>query len=100
MSADPEIDYCAFCGKAHHEVRLLIAGPMPGLFICDECIARMMNIVHDATFTVVPAEPTDAMIDAGLQATNAYLTLPGSQMTQNREKMRLRYKAMLAAYTG
>jgi hypothetical protein len=38
------------------------------------------------------------MIDAGLQATNARLNIPGSGLTVAREKMRLRYKAMIAEW--
>ena len=48
------------------------------------------------TYVTVPSEPTDEMIDAGLKATKGYLRLNGSQLTQNREKMRLRFKAMCA----
>lgn len=49
------------------------------------------------TFVCTPDDPTETMIDAGLRVTMGYLSLPGSQLTQNRTKMRLRYQAMLAA---
>jgi hypothetical protein len=31
----PQTFYCSFCGKSHHEVRKIIAGPT--CFICNEC---------------------------------------------------------------
>ena len=31
--------YCSFCGKSHHEVAKLIAGP--DVFICDECVGLL-----------------------------------------------------------
>ncbi len=37
--------YCSFCGKSHHEVRKLIAGP--SVFICDECIELCNDIIRD-----------------------------------------------------
>jgi ATP-dependent protease Clp ATPase subunit len=41
---------CSFCHKSQDEVACLLAFPAPlgsanGLFICDECIALMMEIV-------------------------------------------------------
>lgn len=50
----------------------------------------------DAHVTV-PIEPTEKMIDAGLRVTAAWQDIQGSALTINREKMRLRYKAMIAA---
>jgi DNA-binding transcriptional MerR regulator len=35
---------CSFCGKGHHEVKRLIAGPR-GVFICDECVGRCNEIL-------------------------------------------------------
>lgn len=46
---------------------------------------------------LVPIEPTQEMIDAGLHTTAAYLDIKGSQLTVNREKMKIRYQAMLMA---
>src|SRR5579859_6824742 len=37
--------YCSFCGKSHHEVRKLIAGPT--VFICDECVELCMDIIRE-----------------------------------------------------
>lgn len=39
-------------------------------------------------------EPSEAMIDAAIASTAVRLTLPGSALTVNREKMRIRYRAM------
>jgi hypothetical protein len=36
--------YCAFCGKSHHEVRKLIAGPRA--FICNECVVVCSDIIE------------------------------------------------------
>ena len=41
--------YCSFCGKSHHEVRKLIAGP--SVFICDECIELCNDIIREETQT-------------------------------------------------
>ncbi|HZR42909.1 MAG TPA: ClpX C4-type zinc finger protein [Ktedonobacteraceae bacterium] len=35
---------CSFCGKDHHEVKRLIAGPR-GVFICDECVQRCNELL-------------------------------------------------------
>ena len=37
--------YCSFCGKSHHEVRKLIAGP--SVFICDECVDLCNDIIRE-----------------------------------------------------
>jgi len=39
--------YCSFCGKSHHEVRKLIAGPT--VFICNECVELCMDITARRT---------------------------------------------------
>lgn len=36
---------CSFCAKAAHEVRKIIAGP--GIYICDECVAKCDEILAD-----------------------------------------------------
>ena len=36
---------CSFCGKSQSEVKKLVAGR--GVYICDECIAVYISIVHD-----------------------------------------------------
>src|SRR4029078_104351 len=41
--------YCSFCGKSHHEVRKLIAGPT--VFICDECVELCMDIIREENKT-------------------------------------------------
>lgn len=45
----------------------------------------------------IPREPTEAMVDAAHHSTSGYLNLPGSQMTVNREKHRIRWRAMYDA---
>lgn len=37
--------YCSFCGKSHHEVRKLIAGP--SVYVCDECVDLCNDIIRD-----------------------------------------------------
>ena len=46
-------------------------------------------------YAVVPAQPTEAMIDAALGTTAAWRDIKGSALTVNREKMRLRFCAMI-----
>lgn len=68
-----------------------------------ESVSNFPAHVEDVAFPAfvrAPTEPTFEMIEAGLGATGAWLNIPGSQLTVNREKMRLRYQAMLAAFTG
>jgi ATP-dependent protease Clp ATPase subunit len=36
---------CSFCGKSHHDVRKLVAGPR--VLICDECVELCMAIVRE-----------------------------------------------------
>lgn len=43
MSQQEKEMYCSFCGKAHREVRKLIAGP--SVFICDECVNLCNDII-------------------------------------------------------
>lgn len=63
-----------------------------------EIEAQLQEALDKEGLVVVPREPTEKMINAALAATSAWLDIPGSQLTVNREKMRLRYKAMLKAY--
>jgi ATP-dependent protease Clp ATPase subunit len=47
MTAD-QTRHCSFCGKSQHEVTKLIAGPAfcgELLFICNECVSTMADIV-------------------------------------------------------
>lgn len=41
----PPTLYCSFCGKSHHDVKRLIAGP--NSFICDECIGICARVLDD-----------------------------------------------------
>jgi ClpX C4-type zinc finger len=36
---------CSFCGKSQRQVKKLIAGP--GVYICDECLAFMVEIMRE-----------------------------------------------------
>jgi ClpX C4-type zinc finger len=36
---------CSFCGKLPEQVKKLIAGP--GVYVCDECVAMMSEIIED-----------------------------------------------------
>jgi hypothetical protein len=61
VTAEPIIDrwveggeaepVCSFCGKTQAQVKTLIAGP--GVYVCDECIAMMSEIIEG------DAEPAD-----------------------------------------
>lgn len=42
----------------------------------------------------IDREPTDKMIEAALASTAAFKSIEGSQLTVNREKMRIRFRAM------
>ena len=60
----------------------------------------LLNILWEEGYTIVPREPTEEMITAGLVPTAAWQNIEGSALTVNREKMRLRYKAMIASLMG
>lgn len=40
-----QVEYCSFCGKSQHEVKVIIAGPR--VLICDECIDLCASIVRE-----------------------------------------------------
>ena len=44
MARPTNLTMCSFCGKAHSEVRKLIAGP-GGVFICDDCVSRCKTLL-------------------------------------------------------
>jgi hypothetical protein len=46
-------------------------------------------------YAIVPINPTEEMITAGMVPTAAWQNIQGSALTVNREKMRLRYQAMV-----
>src|SRR4249919_2619436 len=50
-----------------------------------------------AAWVLVPREPTEEMISKALASTATWKDIPGSALTVNREKMRLRWRARLAA---
>jgi len=45
--------YCSFCGKTRHEVKQLIAGPK--VFICDQCVNMLHEILEEKTGNPDPA---------------------------------------------
>jgi ATP-dependent Clp protease ATP-binding subunit ClpX len=46
--------HCSFCGKSHHEVKKLIAGP--AVFVCDECV-RLCEKIFAETPDPEPGAP-------------------------------------------
>lgn len=44
MAKSSKMTFCSFCGKAHNEVRKMIAGP-GGVFICDSCVTVCKTII-------------------------------------------------------
>jgi hypothetical protein len=53
--------YCSYCARRQHDVRKLIAGPGPRLFICDACVDLCHEIVHP------PADKKPARFLTGYQ---------------------------------
>lgn len=52
---------------------------------------------QEGDWQLVPKEPTDVMVNKALSSTAVWHDIPGSRLTVNREKMRIRWRAMLAA---
>jgi hypothetical protein len=87
--------------------RIALGGVNPNLVIDIQALRHVVaaRVRHEqqaavpagAEWRMVPVEPTDEMIDAGLASTSAYLDIQGSALTVNREKMRRRYIAMINA---
>ena len=48
-------------------------------------------------WAIVPVEATEEMLQAASAATSMHLDIPGSQLMVNKEKMRIRWRAMIAA---
>lgn len=46
VKSQPQL-HCSFCGKYDTEVEVLIAGPLPKLFICDECVETAQRVVTE-----------------------------------------------------
>jgi len=44
--------HCSFCGRSQTEVAKLIAGP--AVYICNECIARCVEILDEEGITLRP----------------------------------------------
>jgi ATP-dependent protease Clp ATPase subunit len=45
--------YCSFCGKSQREVKQLVAGPT--VFICDQCVDMLHEIVEEKRDNPDPA---------------------------------------------
>lgn len=56
-----------------------------------------LDVIRENGLVIAPKEPTEEMITAGFVPTAAWQNIQGSALTVNREKMRLRYRAMVAA---
>ncbi len=55
------IDTCSFCGKAHHEVAKLIAGP--DVNICNECVSLCADIVAEDRMRKIIEDPNYELIE-------------------------------------
>lgn len=51
--------FCSFCGKAHNEVRKMIAGPA-GVYICDSCVSVCKTIIDRELAEAAGAEAAGA----------------------------------------
>jgi hypothetical protein len=69
------------------------------LALCSGEIHSIIDGLDQAGYVIVPKEPTEKMIAAGLIPTAAWQDIKGSALTVNREKMRMRYTAMVKAWT-
>lgn len=54
-------------------------------------------LIHAKAIIEAMREPTDDMIQAGLNSTNTRLNIEGSAITVNLAKMKIRYQAMMQA---
>jgi len=48
---DEDICYCAFCGLPKDQVRLLLMGQDPDVFICDSCVDRCKERIMEVSNT-------------------------------------------------
>ena len=65
-----------------------------------EAAADFLRALDSAGYAIVPHVPSEPMLDAGLRATAAWLDIPGSGLTVNREKMKRRYMSMIKWFTN
>lgn len=42
---EEKMPFCSFCGKSSNQVKSLIAGYSPNLYICDECVHKCMEFL-------------------------------------------------------
>jgi ClpX C4-type zinc finger len=38
---------CSFCGKVYADVKTMVCGPKPSVAICNECVARVNEIMRE-----------------------------------------------------
>ena len=38
---------CSFCGKVYADVKTMVCGPTPSVAICNECVARVTEIMRE-----------------------------------------------------
>jgi hypothetical protein len=73
-----------------------------GAFLRDdewlEFLTAALAALEAEGWVLVPVEPTDEMVAKAISSTSSHLDLPGSKLMVNREKARIRYRAMIAAF--
>ena len=52
---DHDALHCSFCGKVYADVQTMVCGPTPAVAICNECVARVTEIMREE-----PGGPTRA----------------------------------------
>jgi hypothetical protein len=38
---------CSFCGKVYADVKTMVCGPTPSVAICNECVARVTEVMRE-----------------------------------------------------
>ena len=87
-----ELLTCSFCGKARHEVAMLVAGAGPGVHICDACVAlcsRMLTGKPTAASAGWNALTDDEFL-ATLPASAEAVDLAAEKMREHVEMLRHR----------
>jgi hypothetical protein len=50
-SGNPPIGHdslrCSFCGKVYADVKTMVCGPTPSVAICNECVARVTEVMRE-----------------------------------------------------
>lgn len=63
-------------------------------------VEAIMAMLRANGLMIVPSELSDDDCDAALRGTAVWLHIQGSQLTQNRGKMRARYRALLNHFSA